>query len=604
MLCFAEHFFREENTLNIIEKIEINYFRSIYNETINNTNSLNIFTGKNDSGKSNILKAINLFFNNETGHNEPFDFYEDFSKIRAREVREQKGRGTIWIKITFNNFLGWKSLPKKFHIKKTWNRYDPTPTIEYPKEITQTVIARFSNKISYSYVPAIKSSDIFEYYLGALHDTLLDDEKTGLRDASKKLIKTINNTTEEMRTEIKRSLGIESTIQIPEDLSNLFRSLDFSTIHYNNDIPLKKRGDGIQGRHIPIILNHIGSRSGSHNIWGYEEPENSLELGKAFELAEQFAAEFSLKNQIFLTTHSPAFYDTQTSNSKRWLVKPEARDSNIETYTTTINQITDSELTDEEIGFAALLSERARAIYNELSTEKRVSEELNKKIKEMEKPNIFVEGITDKRILETAYAKLYPDQTIPYEIISADGVDKLGTFAKARMHISQRAKQEICLFDNDYAGRKALKESCKVKDPLDDIHYSSNLMALCLTVPDELSDIWPEEKLNGLPLTIEYMFPRELIENAINDKILELNEIITINTHKGIQSTVNTTFDIKSFLPEEYFYLAYSVSDSSKTRFSEWLKNKPPSHFANLLVLFEEIDSFILESDNLEYEAR
>ena len=40
-----------------IERIEIQYFRSIYRETISGLRSLNIFTGKNDVGRSNVLKA-------------------------------------------------------------------------------------------------------------------------------------------------------------------------------------------------------------------------------------------------------------------------------------------------------------------------------------------------------------------------------------------------------------------------------------------------------------------------------------------------------------------------------------------------------------------
>lgn len=573
--------------MKIIEKIEINYFRSIYSQTIHDIEHLNIFTGKNDSGKSNILKAINLFFNNKTGHDESFDFSEDFSKLRAQEVREQKGRGTIWIKITFNNTLGWKSLPKKFFIKKTWNRYDSTPTVEYTKDIPQTVLGRFTNKINFNYVPAIKSKDIFDHYLGALHDTLLDDEKTGLRDASKALMLTINNTTEEMRGEILLALGIESKIQIPEDFSNLFKSLDFSTNHQNNQISLKKRGDGIQSRHIPIILNHIGSKSEKYSIWGYEEPENSLELGKAFELSEQFSKDFSEKNQIFLTTHSPAFYDTQSENSMRWLVRPEYW--NEEKHSTSITKIDDNHLTDEEIGFAALLSQRARKIYEELNKEREIGQELSSKIKELEKPNIFVEGITDKEILETAYKKLFPKKDMPYEIISADGVDKLSTFTKARIQVRNSNKPEICIFDNDFAGRKALKDACKTTDK----YTHESLLALCLPVPEELEYIWPESLSDGLPLTIEHIFPIKTIKEAIASGILQIKEIITQKSHLGIPSSLNITKEIKQHLPENTKHLAYSIDDSCKRKFSNWIKSRPADEFNAFREIFLEIDTHI-----------
>jgi len=51
-----------------IEKIEITNFRSIREKLLIEASNSNfkIFIGPNNSGKSNILRAINLFFNKET----------------------------------------------------------------------------------------------------------------------------------------------------------------------------------------------------------------------------------------------------------------------------------------------------------------------------------------------------------------------------------------------------------------------------------------------------------------------------------------------------------------------------------------------------------
>ena len=99
-----------------IEKIEIQYFRSIYRETITGLKLLNVFTGKNDAGKSNVLKALNLFFNNETDTETPFSFVDDYNFQRLREVRREsiKGKQYIQIKVTFirgNRFE--KTLPER-----------------------------------------------------------------------------------------------------------------------------------------------------------------------------------------------------------------------------------------------------------------------------------------------------------------------------------------------------------------------------------------------------------------------------------------------------------------------------------------------------------
>ena len=47
-----------------IKKIEIKNYRSIKTQTIENIKDLNIFSGGNDVGKSNVLRALDLFFCN------------------------------------------------------------------------------------------------------------------------------------------------------------------------------------------------------------------------------------------------------------------------------------------------------------------------------------------------------------------------------------------------------------------------------------------------------------------------------------------------------------------------------------------------------------
>jgi len=73
--------------MDIINKIEIKHFRSFdggkdQNKVkIHNLKDLNVFSGANDSGKSNVLRALNLFFNDEISPGVKFDQKRDFSKI-------------------------------------------------------------------------------------------------------------------------------------------------------------------------------------------------------------------------------------------------------------------------------------------------------------------------------------------------------------------------------------------------------------------------------------------------------------------------------------------------------------------------------------------
>lgn len=112
--------------MKIIEKIEIKHFRSFlgtpqsYETEITNINDLNIFSGANDSGKSNILRALNLFFNGEISYKVPFEFDRDFfvgKKDSAHKVIE--------IGINFDLSMDKKRdkfLPEKFKISKFYDR--------------------------------------------------------------------------------------------------------------------------------------------------------------------------------------------------------------------------------------------------------------------------------------------------------------------------------------------------------------------------------------------------------------------------------------------------------------------------------------------------
>ena len=118
--------------MNIIKKIEIQYFRSIYWQSITDADGLNILTGKNDAGKSNVLKALNLFFNNQTDFGVDFDFSKDFNLDRLEQVRKEtvKGKQFIQIKITFNRGKNYENtLPETFTVTKKWFRNDVQPSV-------------------------------------------------------------------------------------------------------------------------------------------------------------------------------------------------------------------------------------------------------------------------------------------------------------------------------------------------------------------------------------------------------------------------------------------------------------------------------------------
>ena len=76
--------------MQIIQSISIKNFRSIKSIENLKLSDLNIFTGENDHGKSNILRALNLFFNDETDLNQPFNFEDDYCQKAAKGKGQQR----------------------------------------------------------------------------------------------------------------------------------------------------------------------------------------------------------------------------------------------------------------------------------------------------------------------------------------------------------------------------------------------------------------------------------------------------------------------------------------------------------------------------------
>ena len=98
----------------VIEKIEIKNFRSFdnhqeFNNEIIKANHLNILSGANDSGKSNILRALNLFFNGYTDIETFFDFNSDFFKSDPDDDKQAQ-KEIVSIKLWF------------WHKKKQWKK--------------------------------------------------------------------------------------------------------------------------------------------------------------------------------------------------------------------------------------------------------------------------------------------------------------------------------------------------------------------------------------------------------------------------------------------------------------------------------------------------
>lgn len=322
-----------------IKNIRIKNFRSIWDEEIK-VNDLTILVGWNDAWKSNYLKALNLFFNWETDFKTKFNFEADLNKFAAFWAKKAK---EIEITIEFQppsnySFPSLKWFPEpKLKWRKVW-RYgwiikeddfiiDSKKyfTFEEYKEALKNDKIPFKSKIpewlrniKYRYIPAVKSNDYFSALLRELYQVLSEANITWIQVASQSLIKTVNNDTSWFKKWVKKYLWVDSEISLPQDLWWLFESLDILTGHFGKKMPLNSRWDWIKTRHIPSLIKYFAEEVNRNRykwspkidtIWWYEEPENNIEMSRAFELADEFKKYTDEGIQVFLTTHSPAFYN-------------------------------------------------------------------------------------------------------------------------------------------------------------------------------------------------------------------------------------------------------------------------------------------------------
>ncbi len=572
--------------MKIIEKVEISYFRSIYSLSLAKCEDVNILIGQNDAGKSNILKALNLFFNNETELKYPVEFLEDLSRSRAEEARAAKGKSTIWIKVTFRNYENWQSLPNQFVVKRTWTRYSDQPetVVVGNKDIPNTTLGRFLSKIAFHYVPAVRGRDIFTHYLMMLHDALIDDEKAGISEASSGLVGRINQSTADMARDIESRLGFKSSIGMPRDLKNLFTALDFTTKFSHHEVPLKKRGDGIQARHIPFILSFVASQSKKNHIWGYEEPENSLEMGRAFDLADQFQSDFAERNQIFLSTHSPAFYSLGQDNVQKWLIRScdgHEFEGNA-TVAIPLNSVADF---DKSVGVAALISERAKDLHEKIEQLQSSAQELKGRLQNAEMPQVIVEGPSDVIILERVYSLLFPEQPPMCEFISAGNASKVVSFILGMADLGRKYPFPITgLLDDDYEGRNQFgsnKQNSYTLLPNTTLRIVDRVRGIYLGFLSKPS--WVQEaeaKLNEhnmnstLPVTIETLVSKEFMAAALKEGKISFRDELTTAKNANFSVPINLSNELGQHLGDGDRYLVQKVDDHSKIQFSDYFKKK------------------------------
>lgn len=332
--------------MRIIKKIEIEKFRSFGIGKKGNTiecNHLNILSGKNNSGKSNILKALNLFFNQETSFNERFEFEKDYNiaytgsygghirEIKIRVYFFGTGSGILKNDFYIERIFKQKGIgiTTKFYYKKD----EEKNYLEAKKGRETSQFNTFLNKITFMYIPAVREKRFIQNIFTYLQLILDKDkkDKENYQNSFTNITDVLTQRTEVLSKSFEKFISLPTSVEAPSRISDILEGISIQTdpkIRINKKVKgesveqFKKinaysSGDGIIMSYLPYFLDYLSKQLNNKKfIWGFEEPENSLEYSKTQDLSDQFLNEFSKKSQIFLTTHNPAFIFLKDNKEK------------------------------------------------------------------------------------------------------------------------------------------------------------------------------------------------------------------------------------------------------------------------------------------------
>jgi len=314
--------------------------------------------------------------------------------------------------------------------------------------------------IAYEYVPAVRGKHFFAILKRRLYTTLASTVAPNLTKASSTFLANLRKEVKAIESESYRLLQLKTEFSLPADLGDLFEALDFDSADTFSKTALQYRGDGIQGRHIPLILkfladqrkkNSAKGKPRSETIWGFEEPENNLELIRQVETSEEFKS-YSESIQIFVSTHSPAFYGMARKSGKISIaIRNQGK-------TSFVDSIPPEDI-DNQLGLMPFIQPYLEKAQQERTALAESFKQLESESLMLNKPALYVEGSTDKKIIEAAFKAL--GIPLKFDIIAKDGLGGGANWVVdcclARAAMTDISYKTAAIFDDDNAGNEGKK---------------------------------------------------------------------------------------------------------------------------------------------------
>lgn len=441
-------------------KFQVKNFRSLKNVEVSLIEGYPIvISGENNIGKTNFLRALNIFFNHIHDNN----LYNPEVDIPHHIYHGSRGGRTKTELI--GEFIDTDGSSQRILV-----HFDADGSISYKINNRNCSELEAHDKLSKFHFFFIESHNI---HLPTLISTILEkdgllalDKKRKRQSAPLEKLKEFIELSKIAINDIEREInncfkeltdfdGFLKDTQILinfaefEKLRDVVKTMTSITLHDGNNHEIESKGSGVQRAVFLSLMKYISKNiKNKQVIWAIDEPEAFLQpklQRQVFNTLKKMCLDE--KQVIILTTHSPQFINLNHIDSvnlfigrselKEYRRKPGTKFHEIDTQNFIYNSVSD----------------KVKAIKEHLGIK-------NNDGWEILPFNILVEGEEDKKYLEKLIEATGKD--IP-NIIWAGGASKIAgylqyynNFAKDLTFLEK--PKIICIFDNDDEGRTQLKK--------------------------------------------------------------------------------------------------------------------------------------------------
>ncbi len=518
--------------MRLIKAVEIHNFRSVQKLLVDDLDAFVPFVGLNGTGKSNILRALNLFF---TGQVEPGRGL-DLSTDHYRPGAQFKGRRRIAVAVSLDlnsgfdprdevrGFLKKWGSPSSITIERAWTYAqglavqdsfragaDSSKLKDVP-EADRNAPLGLIRSIRFRYIPNhVRPSDVLNTEIQVLRRALVKRVRATkkyreggvagaleeLSSAAKKLFQPLERDVVPFTPEL-RSVSPD----IPSDFAELAFDLGLRGVSGSGAAhPPELQGSGTQSFLLLHALDLVDKSLFGVDfgwtkavVWAIEEPESFLHAG----LRSQFATDLlgfaqGERRQILVTTHQDEFIRI---GEHAWLVA-----------------LTENRSTIERVDAREALVESSR---------RRIATVAHPLFSYPDHPLVLVEGKTDVRHLRKAAAgaglrprwKLACLEDIEPGLAGGDAMIRY--LAANKTVLSSRAPSAPVLVLRDWdVGDGIIKDTNKVLA----VHERS----VALRCPADIANPQLGQKFRG----IERYLPTDLVETVIGAADLQPKSLKT-----------------------------------------------------------------------------